>query len=965
MISPRAAEIFHKAGTLDPQAREQYVDASCKGDAVLLREVRTLLTAANESESYFENLAGKINLGALAEDDQPLPRNKTIGPWRLLRRIGRGGMGVVYLAERADEQYEQQVALKVLPAGLDSEQAHARFLTERQILAGLAHDNIARLLDGGVTEDGAPYFAMDYVEGLPIDEYCEQQNLGLEERLYLILDVARAVQFAHRNLVIHRDLKPNNVLVASGGKVRLLDFGIAKMLEPDPAGMKLTQVAQRPVTPIFASPEMLRGEPVNVTADVYSIGVLMYALLTGQVPLSYEGLSLTEMCDHATNTDPPPASRFNSRLRGDIDAIIAKALAKFPGERYQSAESLANDIRNKLNGLPVEAKAPSAIYRVRKFLGRHRLGAAFATFAVIALVTIAALAVQSAVTAERQAQQILLESDRAERISDFITSIFRDADPYWNNDLAPLSATDLLHQSEERLNTRDLMEPAARFELLVTLGQSYTGLQDNASAIRVLENALSIAAEHDITDLSVLADAQFWLSQAYGYLGRDDEALAILNVATDTVAKLDEAGEHLRGQIPLQRAALLLHKGQFDEALTVLLAEVRQLEEAGKADGIDMAMAQQMLAVTYRRIDRGAEALDAARTAHNLFLEFYAAEPQHPRIVDATMTYGRALVQVGDYRQGAEMIEEAARLTIMRFGDSSMIAGHFLTSLAAVQTERGDLVNAVQNARHGLEIFLEQKQTGTLEHASRLSTIGGALLAQRDVASAKHYLAEANAITKKEDFAMGRVRSSVSLALIDTYSGEFAHAEQLLQELVRETQGSDDRSRYQALRNLGTAYRLQGRSEDALSVLELSIAENKVPARIGDRASSMVETALVYLAQQNAAEAQAQLDSAESIFMALLVADTPPVADLMVARGRIALLNSDPSSALAYLESANAFWTELNPESRWAGVAAFWLARCYRALGRTRDAAEAHARAMRILSASPIPIDVQLLAMTT
>ena len=961
MISERAAEIFHEANTLAPDTRARFVDRSCAGDERLLREVQALLAAANESEAYFEKLAGRVGLEALSQEDEALPANKVIGQWRLLKRIGRGGMGAVYLAERADDHYEQRAALKILPTGLDSDQARARFLVERQILARLVHDNIARLLDGGVTDEGVPYFVMDYVEGLPIDEYCNEHQLGLEARLSLILDVARAAQFAHRNLIIHRDLKPSNVLVAEGGKVRLLDFGIAKMLEPDTGAAHLTQLVQRPATPAFASPEMLRGEPVDVTADVYSIGALMYVLFTGRVPLNYEGLSLAEMYDHTSNVVPPPVSNFNSKLQGDLDAIVAKALAKDPQERYGSVESLANDIRNYLNGLPVTAKAPSSFYRTRKFLMRHRLGASFTVFAIGALITIAALAVSSAITADRQAREIALERDRAERIGDFIASIFRDADPYTSDETAPLSAIDLLRQSEERLDTRASIDVLTRIELFITLGQSYSGLQDNASAIRVLEKGLRLADESGVGDPAVLANGRYWLSQAYGYLGYDDQALAALDTAAQTVAGLGESGEALRNEIPLQRAALLLHKGQGDEAVDVLSALIEKLERSDIGTGIEMAQAQQMLAVSYRRVARVDEALIAARRARNLYMQIYASDPKHPRIVDATMTYGRALMQAGNYAEGGEMIEEATRHTVRRFGADSMVAGHFFSSLAAAQIERGSLEDAVTNARQGLEVFLQQKQTGTLDHESRLRTLGEALLAMRQLQPAIQYLQQGVEIAGKEGFVDGERSGSVALGLALAYSGEFDRAEALLIGILQATGDGDDRSRYQAMRNLATAYRLQGRPAEALPLLQTSIAKNDVPASVGDRAIAMVEAGLAHLAQGDAAAAETQLDSAERIFKQLLVADTPSVADLMVARGRISLLKSKPTEAVAVLQRADAFWREFGPESRWAGVAAFWLARGYRVLGRAEEAAAAHARALRILSSSPLPVDVELL----
>ena len=283
MIRERAAQIFLEARTLDPETQARFVSNVCGADEELAREVNALLAASDDSDAYFGELAEKVGLGALADREESDLADTVIGPWRLRRRIGRGGMGAVYLAERADEQFEQQAALKLLPKSLDTDKARARFLIERQILARLVHDGIARLLDGGVTDDGSPYFVMDYVEGLPIDEFCAEQALSVDERLSLLLDIAEAVQFAHGNLVIHRDLKPSNVLVTDAHRVRLLDFGIAKILQPDGVDAALTQVTQRPATPAYASPEMLRGEPVDVTTDVYSIGVLMYVLLTGRV----------------------------------------------------------------------------------------------------------------------------------------------------------------------------------------------------------------------------------------------------------------------------------------------------------------------------------------------------------------------------------------------------------------------------------------------------------------------------------------------------------------------------------------------------------------------------------------------------------------------------------------------------------------------------------------------------------
>ncbi|MEM7762693.1 MAG: serine/threonine-protein kinase [Pseudomonadota bacterium] len=285
MISERASRLFSEALALAPNARQAFLTTQCGGDNALFDEVSTLLDAASQSDAYFDDMVERVSLSALTYFDGEEYEGRLVGQWRLLRCIGQGGMGTVHLAERADGAFDKQAAVKLLPFGMSSEISRERFVRERQILAQLSHDNIAGLLDGGVGDDGLPYFVMEFVDGVPIDVYCEQHALSVKARLALLLDIADALQYAHRNLVIHRDLKPNNVLVDQTGRVRLLDFGIAAFVEPEHNDRNLTQLAHRPVTPAFASPEMLCGEVVNVTTDVYSLGVLAYVLLTGHLPI--------------------------------------------------------------------------------------------------------------------------------------------------------------------------------------------------------------------------------------------------------------------------------------------------------------------------------------------------------------------------------------------------------------------------------------------------------------------------------------------------------------------------------------------------------------------------------------------------------------------------------------------------------------------------------------------------------
>jgi tetratricopeptide (TPR) repeat protein/tRNA A-37 threonylcarbamoyl transferase component Bud32 len=370
-------ELFGGALELHGEAREIFLDAGCKDDPSLRVEVEKLLSSAQQTSSLDKPI---VKLGDIAPQEV-LPEG--VGPYRILREIGHGGMGTVYLAERTDGAYEKTVAIKIIRRGMDTEFVVARFRNERQILAGLAHPNIASLLDGGQTKDGLPYFVLEYVEGEPIDQFCEARKLPLARRLKLFLEVCDAVQHAHANLVVHRDLKPGNVLVTKEGKVKLLDFGLAKLLEPGAA--EETGQGQRFLTPAFASPEQIRGEPITVASDVFSLGVLLYLLLSGKRPFGGKDTSFTRLSKMVCDEDPPRPSTIAKALEGDLDAIVLKALRKEPEQRFASVEELRTDVDRHLWGRPVLARQGGKWYSAAKFVKRHRAGVALSLLAVIAL----------------------------------------------------------------------------------------------------------------------------------------------------------------------------------------------------------------------------------------------------------------------------------------------------------------------------------------------------------------------------------------------------------------------------------------------------------------------------------------------------------------------------------------------------------------------------------------------------
>jgi tetratricopeptide (TPR) repeat protein len=364
--------------------RNAFIEAACGGDQVLRRDVESLVAAADD--------AGNILDSTLPAGPEGIARasraGERIGAYELIGELGRGGMGVVYLARRADDEFEQKVAIKLLSGGFADEVMRERFRSERQIVASLDHPHIARLLDGGTTGAGDPFFVMEHVEGEPLLEYCRRQSLSFRQRLRLFQDVCSAVQYAHQNLVVHRDLKPDNILVTSDGQTKLLDFGIAKLIDSSGAarGGK-TATLYRMFTPDYASPEQVRGRPVTTSSDVYALGVVLYELLAGRKPYHVDTAEPAELLSLVCEQDPerPSAVAGSRELRGDLDAIVARAMRKEPERRYASASALSEDIERHLEGLPVLARHGTVSYRAVKFLRRHRLGIAAAGLLLVAL----------------------------------------------------------------------------------------------------------------------------------------------------------------------------------------------------------------------------------------------------------------------------------------------------------------------------------------------------------------------------------------------------------------------------------------------------------------------------------------------------------------------------------------------------------------------------------------------------
>ncbi len=505
----RLEELFSAALELEAAQRDAFLAALEGEDRELRAELEGLLAV---EQTAAEARLGRVVAGAhaLPADEQPswpsLGTQQKVGPYRIIGELGRGGLGTVFLAERDDHQYSRRVALKVVRQGMESEIVLERLRRERQILAELDHPNIARLYDGGATAEGVPYFAMEVIDGQRIDSWCASTQAPLRRRLELMRRVCDAVHYAHRSLVLHRDLKPSNILVNQAGEPKLLDFGIAKILDADEDSLPgsstsvladaptLTESGNLLLTPEFASPEQARGESLTTASDVYSLGVLLYLLVTGKRPYELDRRRMGEAERVICTVEPPRPSEVARRHPGqaapgwspaavgdDLDNILAMALRKEPGRRYGSAADLAEDLRCYLEDLPVHARADTAGYRLRKFTRRHRWGVAGgAAFLLLLLTTVAITSWQAKIAKEQRA--------RAEGVASFLLEVFRVSDPYETLG-EKITAREILDRSTARIKGDSSLSPDLRASLLETMGKVYQNLSLYGPAGELLEEA--------------------------------------------------------------------------------------------------------------------------------------------------------------------------------------------------------------------------------------------------------------------------------------------------------------------------------------------------------------------------------------------------------------------------------------------------------------------------------------------
>jgi serine/threonine-protein kinase len=930
-LKPRLRDLLSRSGPLD--------------DSAVLGTLPRFALDTDDSEA------------ADAIGDRP---GDQVGPYRLLRELGQGGMGTVWLAERSDGLIERPVALK-LPHGASERAGLAlRMARERRILASLTHPNIARLYDAGLTPEGRPFLALEYIEGRQIDGYCRERQLDLKSRLRLFAQVAHGVAHAHAKLVVHRDLKPANVLVTSDGQVRLLDFGIAKLLDEGEAKeTQLTELAGRALTPAYASPEQILGDPPTIASDVYSLGVILYELLTGQRPYRPKRDSRGALEDAIVHEEPSPPSEVADRqsrtaLRGDLDAIMLTALKKKPEERYSTVHALVDDIERYLSARPVLAQPDRIWYRASKFIARN-------TIAVGAAAAVFAATVIGAGVAGWQARVAVAEKARAEQVKEFIASVFREADPTQGKGNV-LSGAELLRQAELRLNDRTDADLQMRVELLAIIGESLFGLQENADSARVLEHGLRLHESLGVPSDPLSARLHLVLSQVYEILGRHDDAQREIERSLSVLKASDDNASPVFIHAKLQQAALGIVFGDYKVAEQAALDGISTASSTLGPKSSEVATGLQMLSHVYTLTQRREQAVEPARQSYDLLLAIHAGNVTHPKVIESTLYYAQALNTAGDFDRASTLYKDVAAKTASVFGADSRSFGEALSAGLPLDIEVGDLKAAIASGHRAIEIYLKEGQPGSATHAGRVRKLGSALLAARSGREAAEQLGEAVrlAVAAKSDLEAVHARGSLGLAL--AYLGRFDEADRHLREAIEKSEGKSPRAHHLASRNLGTSLRLQGRFAEALPWLEKSIKESALqPSHRGDHAHGLLETGLTHLELGEFDTARSLLDRASVLFADVQRQRvTPARADLLVGFARVDLQRGNNERALQSAQEADRFWRGFDAENPSSGSAALWLGRCHLALGQQAAANEALGRAARLLSRSPIPSDVRL-----
>ena len=907
------------------QARYAYLERACDGDEALLDSVKSLLEVDTGPAAFLESHVAAA----------PARLHQHIGPYEIIREIGHGGMGSIYLGRREDGLYQQEVAIKVLKTGLASEHLIQRFWEERQILAHLNHPNIARLYDGGTTEEHLPYLVMEYVEGDPIHHYCQKHALAIQDRLRLFRQVCEAVRYAHQNLVVHRDIKPGNILVTATGEPRLLDFGIAKMIDPlHGANPAETATHQRVMTPEYASPEQVLGQPITTATDIYSLGVLLYFLLTGKRPYDLQDLSPLDMqkqiCEQEphkpsdmlksakvrgdeSEVDPVHTPAWGQALKGDLDNIVLLALRKEPHRRYPSIDALIEDIDRYLAGYPVKARGDSRWYRVRKFTGRHRWAvssAIAALFLTISFTIFLILQRQATIQARIQAEA---ERDQAEQVTNYLTTLFESSDPYG---AAPsdLRVRDVLAPAIQSIDSLQ-NSPLVRSNLMATLGSIMVKLELFDEARPLLQESLdfrmkTLGEQHPDTLKSFLDMGMLHLGE-----GHYDQGEPWL-VRAQAILIEDNADLPALNQTELGLAHIYYHQGTYDQA-TELYRKVIEREHISPGnDNLLLVQAHRGLAMTHATIgDR-----EAAERHYREGLREAEARLGRDHLAYANVLdeLGNLYRSLGRYDEAETAYTEALDLRERQMGPSSNAVAASRNNLGWLYLIKGDYPRSEEYLTEALEIRQTTLAPDSDYLATSLNNLAGLYLVMGNYQAAHPLYQEALHIREKILGREHRLFAATlnNLGYIQVLLEQFGPAEAHLQQSLAIRQ-----------KKFGPDHPGVARTRIFLGMMELGQNNPKAAASYYGAAREAIENTLGYLHPDMAAvilglgnaakldhaydEAELLYEEAHAILSATLGEDhlyaaqnRMQLADLRVKQGAFAEASSILQDALKNIKTS-------------------------------------------------------------
>lgn len=867
----RAKELFHATLDLDPPSRGVFLTEACAGDTGLRAEIESLIAAYERDPTFIESPA-LVGAGLPLGRAQATLVGRQIGPYRLTRVVASGGMGTVYQGERTDAEYTARVAVKVIRSGaladdpVHRDQMRRRVAVERQSLASLDHPCIARLLDAGTTDDGEPYLIMEYVDGRPIDAYCDDRNMTIAGRLDLVRAVCGAVHYAHQTLVVHRDLKPSNILVTergTGGTAaapKLLDFGIATILEPGGAGSDPTRTLVPPMTPAYASPEQARGDRITTSSDVYAVGILLYELTTGRRPYRLEGKTPLEairtICDEEPvrpssavlrepgvmrpggvgaadlarlrGTDPVRLSRL---LTGDLDSIILKALSKEPARRYHSAQALGEDLLRFREGRPVEARPTTRAYRAAKFIRRHPLGVAAAAGIALAVSTGVAGTLWQAVRATRN----LARAQSAERLASeragvnaqtarYLVDLLGDADPSAPSRLerprspaSAASAIEFLRRGEQRLGALE-SQPAVRAALMAALARAYASLGVAEKARGLAEASLELRRAFADGDSTEVAESLETLAEVLRREGRPSDAAPLLRESIAMRRRIEPSPRAVLAGALNALGLTLKDAGDAPGAESAFREAIRvQLDSPSP----DQGAAAQVKANLAWLLEASGDVQQAVRLNREALATLESIHTGDDPIVAASLiNLAFSLSGQGDHAEAAAALERALQILRRTVGDDDPWVATALNNLGMARLELQDRDGSDAALREALAIRTRVLGGAHPLVAQSLSNLGILLLQQRRAADAEDHFQRALALYAASPGTdrIDELRARDHLALVWLTSGRTAEAEQLLRDTLaihRALERPDPFRLANTASGLGQALMAQGNAPEA------------------------------------------------------------------------------------------------------------------------------------------------------